>query len=1065
MIHLPRLFAIGIGAAVCIASAHAQSPRGTRLVAAPVPALDTSLLGSLKYRMIGPFRGGRSTAVAGHTSAPFTFWSGSTGGGMWRTDDAGQSWQPISDKYFGGSIGAIDVADSDPNVIYVGTGSQDIRGNTSTGRGMWKSTDAGRTWSFAGLRETGAIGRVIVHPTNSDVVYAAALGHPFGKNRERGIFRSRDGGATWQHVFAVNDSTGASDLVMHPRNPRILYAGMWRGERKPWTMISGGPEGGVYRSTDAGDTWTKLRGGLPTGIVGKVGITISPMNPDRMWALIEAEPDGGLYRSDDAGVTWTRVNAENKIRQRAWYYYRVLADPANENQVWVMSVQLHKSVDGGKTFDAVPVPHGDTHDLWINPTNPRVMVLGDDGGSVVSLNGSKTWSSMNALPTAEMYDVIVDHAYPYRVYTAQQDNTSISVPAWLDANALHPTAAWQYAGGCETGPIALHPDFPQVMYGGCYGGAINRYEPARDARRDVIAYPQQQVGQRASDVTYRFQWVAPILVSRHDRSVVYHASQVVHRTRDGGMTWSVISPDLTTNDPKTQGRAGGPINGDQTGVEMYNTIFALAEDPRDAQILWAGSDDGRVHVTRNGGTNWQDVTPPGMPPHTTINRIDVSPHVPGRVFIAAHRYRMDDYAPYAWRTEDGGRTWTKIVDGIPADYPVRVVREDRRRAGLLYAGTEFGMFVSIDNGAHWQSFQRNLPVVPISDIQLWNDDLIVGTQGRSLWILDDLSPLQQLAAARPTAAMHLHRPRDVVRSDRTQGGGAGGREVALEQPPQGAVLHLVLRDTATTAYTVEIRAGDGTLIREFVTDTAESRMRQQPALPVKAGAHAVNWDLTWPGPRLAAEQLLWGYVGGIRAVPGEYEVRLLAGAVTQSHRFRVLPDPRLTDVSQTDYVAQFSAARQLRDTLDVLARSLDALRSVRTQLTASLDQAAKAGVTSELTGVSTALTARLDSLERVITDPRIKVGYDVLRFGGQLDNQLAEVYGNVAGTNGYIHGGPEGRPTAASLQRTGELVRQWVPISQRLSDVLTRDVPAYNSKVSALGVAPIVVPLKPKPIS
>jgi photosystem II stability/assembly factor-like uncharacterized protein len=1043
----------------------AQSSRSSRTATTLVPALDTTLLGSMKYRLIGPFRGGRSTAVTGHVSQPFTFWSGSTGGGVWRTDDAGQSWQPISDKYFGGSIGSIDVADSDPNVIFVGTGSQDIRGNTSTGRGMWKSTDAGRSWTFAGLRETGAIGRVIIHPTNPDIVYAAALGHPFGRNRERGIFRSRDGGATWQHVLAVNDSTGASDLVMHPRNPRILFAGMWRGERKPWTMISGGPEGGVYRSTDAGDTWTKVGGGLPTGIVGKVGITISPVNPDRMWAMIEAEPAGGLYRSDDAGVTWIRVNSENKIRQRAWYYYRLLADPANEHQVWVMSVQLHKSVDGGKTFDAVPVPHGDTHELWINPTNPRVMVLGDDGGSVVSMNGGRTWSSMNLLPTAEMYDVAVDHAYPYRVYTAQQDNTSISVPAWLDANALHPTAAWQYAGGCETGPIALHPDFPQVLYGGCYGGAINRYEPARDARRDVIAYPQQQVGQRAADMKYRFQWVAPILVSRHDRNVVYHASQVVHRTRDGGMSWTVISPDLTTNDPKTQERAGGPINGDQTGVEMYNTIFALAEDPRDARTLWAGSDDGRLHVTRNGGTSWENVTPPGMLPHTTVNRIDVSTHVPGRVYVAAHRYRMDDFSAYAWRTDDGGRTWTSITDGIPADVPVRVVREDRRRPGLLYAGTEFGMYVSIDNGARWQPFQRNLPIVPISDLQLWNDDLIVGTQGRSLWILDDLTPLQQLAAARPTAALHLHQPRDVVRSDRTQGGGAGGREVTLELPPQGAVFHVVLRDRVTTPYTIEVRSRDGTLVREFVTDTAESRKRQQPALPMTPGAHAVVWDLTWPGPRLAADQLLWGYTGGIRTVPGEFEVRLIAGAQTQAHRFSVLPDPRLTDVTTADYVAQFTAARQLRDTLDVLARSLDALRSVRTQLTASLEQAARAGVTAEVQTLAGTLTARLDSLERVITDPRIKVGYDVLRFGGQLDNQLAEAYGNVAGTNGYIHGGPEGRPTAGALQRTGELVQQWVPVSQRLSDVLNKDVPAYNSKVTALGVAPIVVPLKPRPIS
>lgn len=1031
-------------------------------------AIDSLLLGSMRYRQIGPFRGGRSTAVAGTVSAPYLFYSGSTGGGVWRTEDAGQSWQPISDKFFGGAIGSIDVADSDPNVIFVGTGSQDIRGNTSTGRGMWKSHDAGRTWSFAGLRETGAIGRTVIHPTNPDLVYAAALGHPFGKNRERGIFRSKDGGTTWQHVLALNDSTGASELVMHPTNPRILYAGMWRAERKPWTMISGGPESGVYRSTDGGDSWTKLTGGLPTGIVGKVGIAISPANPDRIWALVEAEPAGGLFRSDDGGTSWTRVNAENKIRQRAWYFYRIVADPVNENLMYVMSVQMHKSVDGGKTFESMAVPHGDTHDLWINPTSPRTMVLGDDGGSVVSLTAGKSWSSMNLMPTAEMYDVMVDHAFPYRVYTAQQDNTSISVPSWLESNTLHPMNAWMGAGGCETGPVALHPDYPDVIYGGCYGGAINRYEPKRDLRRDVITYPQQQVGQKASDLKYRFQWVAPILVSRHDRNTVYHASQVLHRTRDGGMSWSVISPDLTTNDKATQNMAGGPINGDQTGVEMYNTIFALGEDPKDAKVLWTGSDDGRVHVTRDGGTSWVDVTPPGMPKHTTVNRIDVSRHVAGRVYVAAHRFRVDDYAPYAWRTDDYGRSWTRIADGtngIPADFPVRVVREDATRAGLLYAGTEFGIFVSIDNGARWQRFQRNLPIVPISDLQLYNDDLIVGTQGRSLWILDDLTPLQQLAVARPATPLHLHKPRDVVRADRSQGGGAGGREVTLEAPANGAVFHLHLRDTVTTPFTIEVRTGDGALVRTLQTDTTESKRRQQPSLPTKAGAHAVIWDLTWPGPLMAPDQVLWGYTGGIRVVPGEYEVRMIAGNVTQSHRFRVLPDPRLTDVTNADYVAQFETARQLRDTLESLNRSLETMRGVRAQAKASMEQAGKAGVSTELAPLAASLNASLDSLELLMTEPRIKVTYDVLRFGGRLDNQLAETYGNVTGTNGYIHGGPEGRPTAGAVLRTGELVGQWSPLARRLENVLNRDVAAFNSKVSSLGVAPIVLPRRTKPIA
>jgi photosystem II stability/assembly factor-like uncharacterized protein len=1068
VLHTARKWLIATCAGVAMTVPVAGQRARSIAAQSPAPSLDTALLGSMKYRLIGPYRGGRSTAVAGVAGAPFLFYAGSTGGGVWRTEDAGQSWQPIADKFFGGSIGSIDVADSDPNVIYVGTGSQDIRGNTSTGRGMWKSTDAGKTWSFSGLRETGAIGRTVVHPTNPDLVYAAALGHPFGRNRERGIFRSRDGGATWQHILALNDSTGASELVMHPTNPRILYAGMWRAERKPWTMISGGPESGVYRSTDAGDTWTKLAGGLPTGMVGKVALAISPANPERMWAQVEAEPAGGLFRSDDGGTTWTRVNAENKIRQRAWYYYRLVPDPVNENLIWLMSVQLHKSVDGGRTFESVPVPHGDTHDLWINPSNPRIMVMGDDGGAVVSLTAGKSWSSMNLMPTAEMYDVIVDHGFPYRVYTAQQDNTSISVPAWLDANTLHPMNAWMNAGGCETGPVALDPDHPDVIYGGCYGGAINRYEPKRDTRRDVITYPQQQVGQKASELKYRFQWVAPILVSRHDRNVVYHASQVVHRTRDGGMSWTVISPDLTTNDKSTQGMAGGPINGDQTGVEMFNTIFALAEDATNANTLWTGSDDGRVHITRDGGASWKDITPPGMPKFATVNRIDLSRHVAGRAYIAAHRFRLDDYAPYAWRTDDYGATWTRIADGtngIPSDVPVRVVREDARRPGLLYAGTEFGMFVSLNNGGRWQPFQRNLPIVPISDLQLWNDDLIVGTQGRSLWILDDLSPLQQLADARPTAPLHLYRPRDAVRADRGQGGGAGGREAPLDAPANGAVFHLFLRDSVTAPYNVEVRTASGVTVRTLTTDTAESRRRQQPALPFKPGAHAIVWDLTWPGPLMAPDQVLWGYTGGIRVVPGEYEVRLMAGNVSQAHRFSVKADPRLTDVSAADYVAQFETARTLRDTLESLNRSLETLRGVRTQAKSSVEQATKAGVASELAPLAASLDATLDSLERMMTEPRIKVTYDVLRFGGRLDNQLAETYGNVTGTNGYIHGGPEGRPTSGATLRTGELIGQWTPLAQRLDAVLARDVAAFNSKVSSLGVAPIVIPKRIKPIA
>ena len=1050
-------------ASVLLAPVTARAQRATaRAVSATERvALDSSWLGAMRFRSVGPTRGGRSTAIAGIASQPFTFYSGSTGGGVWRTDDAGHSWRNVSDGFFGGVIGAVRVADSDPNVVYVGTGSQDVRGNSSTGRGAWKSTDAGRTWTFIGLRETGAIGRIAVHPTNPDLVYMSALGHPFGRNRERGIYRSRDGGVSWQQVLFLNDSTGASDLVMDARNPRILYAAFWRGERKPWSMISGSAEGGIWKSTDGGDSWTKLGGGLPTGLTGKIGLTVSPVNPDRVWAIIEAEPLGGLYRSDDAGKTWVRVNDENRIRQRAWYYYRLVADPTDEHTVWIMSVQLHRSIDGGKTLEAVNVPHGDTHDLWINPVNPKIMGLSDDGGSVVTLTGGKTWSSMNVMPTAELYDVIVDNSFPYRLYGSQQDNTTISVPMATGPNDLHPLASWRYASGCETGPVALHPDHPEIIWGGCYGGSINRWDIRTGERRNVNLYPQQLVGQPGKNVTHRFQWVAPILVSSHDPNTVYHASQSVHRTRDGGVRWETISPDLTTNDPATQGPAGGPINVDITGVEMYNTIFALAEDAKDAKTLWAGTDDGRVQLTRDGGATWKNITPPGMLPQTTVNRIDLSVHVPGRAYVAAHRYRLDDWAPYVWRTDDYGATWTRLTDGnngIPADYPVRVVREDKVRAGLLYAGTEFGLFISVDNGARWQPFQRNLPLVPITDIAVVHDDLALSTQGRSFWVLDDLSLLRELAAARPSGAAHLFAPRVATRADLGSAGGSGGVEAPLDPYPAGALLHYWLRDAVTTELTLEVRDASGRVVRRFTSDTAKARERRLPVLPTRAGAHRVVWDITYDPPVPAKGQLLWGYGGGVKAPPGRYTVTLSGGGVAPSSQtLTVRGDPRLLTTA-ADYDTQFRVALAVRDTMTQVNEAIASLRAVREQVRAAVAQAERVGASPAVSGQADSLVTKGDALEGRLTDPRHKVGYDILRFGGRLDNQLNELYGNLTGTGGYINGGADAAPTKGQLERTADLTREWNAVAAKLRTFFERDVTAFNAAMVKLGLPPVTVP-------
>jgi photosystem II stability/assembly factor-like uncharacterized protein len=848
MSRLPVRLVAGAAASFALLSALVVPPEGSAQWTRPTAtaAVDSLLYNGLTYRMVGPFRGGRATAATGIEGEPFTYFMGTTGGGVWKTEDAGNSWFNISDGFFGGSIGAIDVADSDPNVIYVGTGSAPIRGNSSPGHGMYRSVDGGSTWSYLGLPEAGQIGKVAVHPNDPDLVYVAALGHPFGKNRERGIFRSRDGGQTWQHVLFLNDSTGANTISMNPRNPRVIYAGMWRAQRKPWSMVSGGPEGGVYKTVDGGDTWEKLGGGLPTGIVGKVGVSVSPANPNRVWALIEAEPDGGVYRSDDAGRTWQRTNSSNDLRQRAWYYSHVVADPQDENRVYVLNVGFWRSIDGGRNFEPYNVPHGDVHDLWINPSDNRRMVVANDGGAQVSLTEARSWSTMYNQPTAEFYDLAVDNQFPYRLYSSQQDNTSISIPAWSSPSTLYPMQNWQYAGGCETGPVALHPDHPNVLWGGCYGGAINRYELDKDQRRNQILYPQLQLGQAAKDLRHRFQWVSPIVVSRHDPNVVYHASQYVHRTRDGGMSWETISPDLTTNNPAHQEAAGGPINNDVTGVEMFGTVFALSESRRDPNTLWAGSDDGRVHLTRDGGASWQDVTPRGMPELGTVDMIELSPHREGRAYVAVHRYRLNDYRPYIFRTDDFGRSWTLLTDGsngIPARHFVRVVREDPAREGLLYAGTEFGVYASFDGGRRWQSLQLNLPVTPVVDMHVHQNDLVLATQGRSFWILDDLTPLHQVGPEVARARAHLYAPRP---AHRVATGGGQGHHDTPENLPAGAMIHYYLAEAPSAPVTLEVLDSRGQIVRSFSSDTAEARRIRSPALPSARGMNRARWDLLYP---------------------------------------------------------------------------------------------------------------------------------------------------------------------------------------------------------------------------
>lgn len=1039
-----------LGAVAAITAAAAVTPATTS-----AQQFDTLAFKDLRYRMAGPYRGGRSTAATGFANDPDRWLMGTTGGGVWESDDNGVTWRNISDGYFGGSIGAVRVADSDPNVIYVGEGSMDIRGNTSAGRGAWKSMDAGRSWSFIGLREAGQIGRIEVHPRDHDLVYAAALGHPFGKNPERGIFRSADGGSTWEHVLSLNDSTGASDLTMDMTNPRILYAGMWRGERKPWALISGAEEGGVYKTTDGGDSWTKLGGGLPEGLVGKVGVSVSPADPDRVWAIVEAEPDGGVYRSDDAGETWTRTNSDNNLRQRAWYYTHVQADPVDPNTVYALNTSMYRSVDGGTTFEVIPVPHGDVHDLWIHPDDASRMVVANDGGAQVSVNGGETWSTYFNQPTAELYDVIVDNAFPYRLYGAQQDNTTISVTAWSDVNTLYPKQNWLNIGGCETGPIALHPDRPHIVYAGCYGGVMDRYDLQSGQRRNIMLYPQLQLGMAAKDLRHRFQWVSPMLVSQHDPRVIYHGSQHVNRSRDEGVNWETISPDLTTDNPAHQEQSGGPINADVTGVEIYNVVFSLAESPFDADEIWAGSDDGRVHVTRDGGVTWTDVTPAAMPELGTVDEIELSTHQPGRAFLAVQRYRMDDFEPYVFRTDDFGATWTLNTTGIPSDHPVRTVREDPVRSGLVFAGTEYGVFVSFDAGGSWQSFQRNLPQTPVTGMRVAHDDLIISTQGRSFWILDDISPLREMETAL-AAGTHLFAPRDARRL--TNVGAAGLSELNPEPQPAGALIHYYLAEEPDEDIRVEVVDAGGEVVRVFASDSAAAAEADGEQITRAAGLNRIAWTVSYPGPELPEGAVAWGYTGGVTAPPGEYSVRLAVGETMLERGFTLLPDPRIPEVTVASYQEQFRVAMLARDSINSITAAIDDLAAIRQQVEAVLERARAAGRDAELQPLADTLADKSTAVTEELMQTKNQSGQDPIRFAPRLDNQWIELYGRVTGTDGYISGGAEGAPHSGTLQRLEVLLEEWEVVRVQYTDLLENELRRFNEAVELMGLPSVVLP-------
>jgi photosystem II stability/assembly factor-like uncharacterized protein len=1029
---------------------------------APQTIIDPSLYQALRYRSIGPYRGGRCSAVTGVRGQPHIFYQGT--GGVWRTVNAGLSWENISDGFFEtGSIGAIDVADSDPNVIYVGTGQSTIRGNVSTGKGIYKSTDAGKTWVHVGLRNAGQIAAMIIHPSNPDLVYAGVIGHAFGPNEERGVFRTTDGGKTWKKILFISPKTGIADMAMDPTNPRVLYASAWTVERKPWTIVSGSEECGLYKTTDSGETWKKLDHGLPTGLIGKIGIAVSPTNPNRLWALVEAEK-GGLFRSDDAGASWSylETNQKRKLYQRTWYYMHIYADPKNEDSVYIQNVEFFKSIDGGKTFEEIRTwPHGDGHAMWINPDDPKIMVIGTDGGASVSLDGAKTWSTIDNQPTAELYYVYVDEKFPYRLYGPQQDDTTISLLSRFPRQ-LTCYENWYEVGGCEDGQIAFDPKNPVIVYAGCYGGEITRYNVETGAERDILSYPEMEIGKAPKDMRYRFNWNAPIRLSPHDPNTLYHCSQFVHKSTNQGQSWEIISPDLSRNEKDKQDYAGSPITMENTGVEVYSNILSFEESPQTPGLLWAGSCDGLVHISRDGGKSWSDITPKATPRNGIINIIELSPHDPGRAFISVLNYVFEDYRPYVFRTNDYGQTWELLTDGkngIPSDTPTRVVREDPDRKGLLYAGTEFGMYVSFDDGQHWQSLQLNLPVIPVTDIKVHHQDLVLSTQGRSFWILDDLTPLHQLSnelANKP----YLFKPRDTYRMQlaRTR----DPNSPCGQNPPNGALIFYSIPKPPEGELILQVYAPGGQLIQTYSSERDPFPSPEivnmgslgEKRVPKRAGMNRFVWNLRYPVVNSAPGAIVWGLTGGPRGAPGTYTVKISAGDWSQTQPFTVLKDPRV-HTTQAEFDEQLSLELKMRDSLNEIFDGVRTVREVRRQAKDLIQRLRDACRDADkIQKAADALSERLTKIEEELMQPKNSAEQDTENFPTKLDNQLAYIYMKLDST--------DNRPTDGQKERFQDLEREKEALLTQLRQIIETDLAAFNVLIQQSGTPPIILPAPTK---
>jgi len=1014
---------------------------------------------AMQWRCIGPYRGGRATAVAGIPGEPYTYYFGSTGGGVWKTEDGGINWTPVSDGFFKtGSVGAIAVSEWDSNVVYVGMGEAPIRGNVSHGDGMYKSTDAGKTWKHIGLTNTSQISRIRIHPRNPDLLYVAALGHIYGPNKERGVFRSKDGGQTWEKVLFRSDKAGAIDLILAPKNPRIIFASIWETGRTPYSLKSGGPGSGLFKSSDSGDSWVEIsrNKGLPKGELGKIGITVSPAKSGRVWAIIEAN-NGGIFRSDDEGETWSKVNEERRLRQRAWYYSRIYADPKSSETMYVLNTGLYRSVDGGKTYSSIRVPHGDNHDLWISPDNPDRMINSNDGGANVTYNGGISWTEQDNQPTAQFYHVTTDEQFPYWVYGAQQDNSTVRIASQTSGSGIDRTY-WHAVGGGESGYIAPRTDNPDIVYAGSYGGLITRWDYKTRQSRIISPWPENPMGWGADDLKYRFQWTFPILVSRFDPDVLYCAAQVLFKSYNEGQSWTVISHDLTTNDKSKQKKSGGPITFDDTSVEYYCTIFSLAESVFDPNILWVGTDDGLIHITRNGGNSWQDITPKQMPKWSLISMIDTSTFGAGRAFIAVDRHELDDFSPYIYKTDNFGMAWKKITNGLPENTFVRVVREDPERKGLLYAGTETGVFVSFNSGENWHSLQLNLPVVPVHDMVVKEDDLVIATHGRSFWILDDLSPLQQLTQEVLESDIFLFRPIAAYKV----GGGSYPRTNIGQNPPSGSVIYYYLKKALDEEVTLEVSDMKGDLIKKFSSSNNEKRMtsssqrsflrrRNGEIVSTDKGLNCLIWNMRYPDAVEVPGAVLWGgTLSGPVAVPGQYQVKLIVGDKSMTRTWEWRKDPRVR-ASRFDLLRQFDLLIKIRDKITEVNKSINRLRNIKDQISELLKKIKVEEKTKDIINAGETLLKKLTEIEGVLIQSKSKSGQDPLNYPILLDNKIAALARVVASA--------DARPTDQAYQVFKELSSKASAQMGLLKLIIKRDLPEFNKLVRKGDIPAIILDL------